>query len=198
MNLRDIRDYLKIVVAYLLIWLYLPHVLVYLLRRDVRVHEDLKRFRDGDVIKGSLFTAFMFHIHHNSYFRSLFYHRCGPILGALIGWYRPGDKYFTISKTTKIGKGCFFEHPYATILNAESIGENFFCIQCTTLGNKNEARPTIGNNVTLGANIIIIGDVCVGNNVTIGAGSVVVKDIPDNCVAVGNPCKPIKFIEFLK
>ena len=59
MNLRDIRDYLKIVVAYLLIWLYLPHVLVYLLRRDVRVHEDLKRFRDGDVIKGSLFTAFI-------------------------------------------------------------------------------------------------------------------------------------------
>ena len=198
MNLRDIRDYLKIVVAYLLIWLYLPHVLVYLLRRDVHVHEDLKRFRDGDVIKGSLFTAFMFHIHHNSYSRSLFYHRCGPILGALIGWYRPGDKYFTISKTTKIGKGCFFEHPYATILNAESIGENFFCIQCTTLGNKNEARPTIGNNVTLGANIIIIGDVRVGNNVTIGAGSVVVKDIPDNCVAVGNPCKPIKFIEFQK
>ena len=116
----------------------------------------------------------------------------------MIGWYRPGDKYFTISKTTKIGKGCFFEHPYATILNAESIGENFFCIQCTTLGNKNEARPTIGNNVTLGANIIIIGDVRVGNNVTIGAGSVVVKDIPDNCVAVGNPCKPIKFIEFQK
>lgn len=49
-----------------------------------------------------------------------------------------------------------------------------------------------GINVTLGANVIIIGDVHIGNNVTIGAGSVVVKDIPDNSVAVGNPAIVIK------
>lgn len=54
--------------------------------------------------------------------------------------------------------------------------------------------PTIGNNVSLGANVTIIGPVHVGNNVTIGAGSVVVKDIPDDCIAVGNPCRPIKHI----
>lgn len=194
MNLRYFRDYIRIVLAYFFIWLYLPHILVFWGAKGCVIREDLKKFREGDVIKGSLFTTFIFHLHHNSYYRSLFYHRCGPILSALIGWYRPGNKYFTISKTTKIGKGCFFEHPYATILNAESIGENFFCIQCTTLGNKNDKRPTIGNNVTLGANVIIIGDVHVGNNVTIGAGSVVVKDIPDNCVVVGNPAKPIKFL----
>lgn len=35
----------------------------------------------------------------------------------------------------------------------------------------------------------------VGDNVIIGAGSVVVKDLPDNCVAVGNPCRPIKVLE---
>ena len=35
----------------------------------------------------------------------------------------------------------------------------------------------------------------IGNNVTIGAGSVVIKDIPDNSIAVGNPCKPIRFID---
>ena len=33
-----------------------------------------------------------------------------------------------------------------------------------------------------------------GNNVTIGAGSVVVKDIPDNCIAAGNPAKVIRYI----
>lgn len=192
MCLRCLRDYLKIVVAYLFIWMYLPHIIVFYFKCHDSVTSDLRRFREGDVVKGWLFTTFMFHIHHNSYFRSLFYHRCGPMLGALIAWYRPGDKYFTISKTTRIGKGCFFEHPYATILNAESIGENFFCIQCTTLGNKNNARPIIGNNVTLGANVIIIGNVHIGNNVTVGAGSVVVKDIPDNSVAVGNPAKVIK------
>lgn len=189
--MREIRDFIKILAAYLFIWVYLPHIVVYLSGGGI-IKEDIKRFREGDVIKASLFTTFLFHIHHNSYYRSLFYHRCGPILSAMIGWYRPGDKYFKISKTTKIGKGCFFEHPYATILNAESIGENFFCIQCTTLGNKNNARPTIGDNVTLGANVIIIGDVHIGNNVTIGAGSVVVKDIPENSVAVGNPARVIK------
>ena len=49
--------------------------------------------------------------------------------------------------------------------------------------------------MTLGANVIIIGNVKVGNNVTIGAGSVVVKDIPDNAIAVGNPAKVIKYKE---
>ena len=37
--------------------------------------------------------------------------------------------------------------------------------------------------------------VTIGNNVVIGGGSVVVKDIPDNSIAVGNPCKVIKKIE---
>lgn len=36
--------------------------------------------------------------------------------------------------------------------------------------------------------------VTIGNNVVIGGGSVVVKDIPDNSVAVGNPCRVIRKI----
>ena len=56
-------------------------------------------------------------------------------------------------------------------------------------------RPVIGDNVTFGVNVTIIGSVKIGNNVTIGAGSVVVKDIPDNSIAVGNPCRVIKTLE---
>ena len=81
------------------------------------------------------------------------------------------------------------------MLNAESIGDNFSCIQCTTLGYGKGGLPVIGNNVSLGANVIIIGRVYVGNNVTVGAGSVVVKDVPDNCVIVGNPAKIIKYLD---
>lgn len=55
------------------------------------------------------------------------------------------------------------------------------------------AKPiSIGNDVWIGGSVVILPGVKIGNNCTIGAGSVVVKDIPDNSVAVGNPCKVIK------
>ena len=56
-----------------------------------------------------------------------------------------------------------------------------------------EKRITIGSNVWIGANSIILPGVKIGDNVVIGAGSVVCHDIPNNSVALGNPCKVIKF-----
>lgn len=52
----------------------------------------------------------------------------------------------------------------------------------------------VGNNVWIGGNVIVLPGVSIGNNVVIGAGSVVVNDIPDNMLAVGNPCKVIRKI----
>ena len=40
----------------------------------------------------------------------------------------------------------------------------------------------------------MVPGVTIGRNVVIGAGSVVTKDIPDNVVAVGNPCKVLREI----
>ena len=57
------------------------------------------------------------------------------------------------------------------------------------------AEPvTIGDNVWIGGSVTILPGVTIGSNVTIGAGSVVTRDIPDNVVAVGNPCKVIKIL----
>ena len=57
------------------------------------------------------------------------------------------------------------------------------------------AKPIkVGDNVWIGGNIVVLPGVPIGNNCVIGAGSVVVKDIPDNSIAVGNPCKVIKQI----
>lgn len=53
----------------------------------------------------------------------------------------------------------------------------------------------IGNNVFIGMKSTILKGVHIGNNVIIGANSLVNKDIPDNCVAVGNPCKVIMGLE---
>lgn len=53
---------------------------------------------------------------------------------------------------------------------------------------------TIGDNVWIGANAVVLPGVRIGDNTVIGAGSVVTKDIPSGVVAVGNPCKPIRDI----
>lgn len=198
MTKRKVRDIVRLLGAVFFCWLYLPHIILYYIRHSLHkiINTDLQRRTNNTELKLSYLLMFLYYLHNDRYFRTLFYHRIGPVLALLIHWWRPGDRYFVISKTTKIGEGAYFAHPFATEINAKSIGKNFSCRHLTTLGNKmdgdNDNRPIIGDNVTLGVNVTIIGGVTIGNNVVIGAGSVVVKDIPDNCVAVGNPCKVIK------
>ncbi len=64
----------------------------------------------------------------------------------------------------------------------------------TGFGNK----VYIGDETWIGTNVIICGNVKIGKHVVIGAGSFVNKDIPDYCVAVGNPAKVIKKYNFDK
>ena len=84
-------------------------------------------------------------------------------------------------------------HPIGVVMAQEAtFGENCRIYQNTTIGLKNGKAPTIGNNVEIFANSVIIGDVHIGDNATIGAGSVVTKDIPANEVWAGNPAHFIK------
>ena len=53
---------------------------------------------------------------------------------------------------------------------------------------------TIGNNVWIGGNSVIMPGIHIGDNVVIGAGSIVTKDIPAWTVAAGNPCRVIRKI----
>lgn len=52
----------------------------------------------------------------------------------------------------------------------------------------------IGKNCWLGSGVIVVPGIKIGDNVVIGAGSVVTKDLPDNVVAVGNPCRILRSI----
>ena len=52
----------------------------------------------------------------------------------------------------------------------------------------------IGDNCWIGGSTVVLPGVSIGNNVVIGAGSVVTKDIPDNVIAVGNPCRVLRTI----
>lgn len=53
---------------------------------------------------------------------------------------------------------------------------------------------TVGSHSWIGGDVVITPGVTIGENCVIGAGSVVTKDIPDNSIAVGNPCKVIRQI----
>lgn len=197
-NLRAYRDQLKFVGSLLFAIIYIPHFILFLIsskKTRELIYSDLEQLKTQIHVSLTNSLLLLFFLHNNSYYRSLFYFRIGPIKALLVNWYRPGNKYFIFSASTKIGYGFSFAHPYATVINASSIGDNFKCIHLTTIGKNDGNRPVIGNNVTCGANVTVIGNIVIGDNVIIGAGSVVVKSIPDNCVVAGVPAKIIKHLK---
>ena len=118
--------------------------------------------------------------------------------------------YCDYGSNIEVGDNFFSNFNFVVLDEAKvTIGDNCFIapnVSIYTVGHPTDpvrrntkvetALPvTIGDNVWIGGSVTILPGVTIGNNVTIGAGSVVVRNIPDNCVAVGNPCKPIKFLE---
>lgn len=110
----------------------------------------------------------------------------------------------------KVGKN-FYMNFDCVILDCAlvEIGDNVLCgpkVQIYTPGHPLDAVErsrgvefakgiTIGSNVWIGGGAIICPGVKIGDNTVIGAGSVVTKDIPSDVVAVGNPCKVIKYLK---
>ncbi|MBQ8227871.1 MAG: acyltransferase [Clostridia bacterium] len=63
------------------------------------------------------------------------------------------------------------------------------------LGYTKIGKITIGNNVFVGADTVVMPDVKIGDNSIIGTRSVVTKDVPDNTVYAGNPARFICTLE---
>ena len=115
--------------------------------------------------------------------------------------------YCDYGSNIKVGKN-FFANYHCTILdNAPvTIGNDVMFapnVSLYTVGHPldpelrlagwEQALPiTIGNNVWLGGNVVVLGGVTIGDNVVIAGGSVVTKDIPANTVAVGSPCRVVR------
>ena len=164
----------------------LPHIALFLMHRD-KLHDDLLKVQD----KRDTVLNFIKVCTREKTFRNLFYYRMGEYRSVFISWLLPPEKTMHIW-CPKIGKGAHFEHSYATYLNAQTIGNDFYCLQLVTLGNGKDGAPVICDNVRIMTGATLFGDITIGNNVTIGANTVVNKDVPDDCTVVGNPARIVK------
>lgn len=86
------------------------------------------------------------------------------------------------------------------IINCKSMGNNCSANIGVVVGNNGgqEERPTIGDNVSLCTGCKVIGNVTIGNNVIVAPNSVVIKDVPDNCIVSGVPAQIIKELQPLE
>lgn len=92
--------------------------------------------------------------------------------------------------STSIGKELKIFHGFGLVVSARSIiGNNVTLRQCTTIGviSQDGRGPTLEDDVEVGANVVIIGEINIGKGSKIGAGSVVINSVPPYSIVVGNP-----------
>ena len=165
----------------------IPHILLYRVYRK-KIAPDLKKYSSDGTGVGSFIKVCT----RQKVFRNLFYYRLGEYISVFIQWLLPPERSLHIW-CPYIGPGAHFEHNYATYLNAERIGSDFYCLQLVTLGNdKQGRRPVIGDHVSIYTGATVFGGIRIGDGVTIGAGAVVSKDVPDHCTVVGNPATIVR------
>jgi serine O-acetyltransferase len=105
---------------------------------------------------------------------------------------------FNIPPQCKIGKGFYIGHFGRVIINEEAeIGCNVNISPGVTIGEtyrgKNKGVPKIGNNVWIGTNAVIVGNIQIGDNVLIAPCAYVNFNVPNNGVVLGNPAKIISY-----
>jgi serine O-acetyltransferase len=102
-----------------------------------------------------------------------------------------------IHPSAKIGTGFFIDHGMGVVIGETAeIGDYVTLFQGVTLGGTGKERgkrhPTLGNHVVVGAGAKILGGITIGDNVKIGANSVVIKNVPPNSTVIGVPARIIK------
>ena len=164
------------------------------------IKSDLHRFQSGPYSFWKLLQGF-----RSQGFRYMFFLRkCADASNPLTFLFyklwlrRYSFKYgFQISPSTKIGYGLYLGHFGTIIISVNAvIGNNCNIGPGVTIGRdhrgKRKGAPTIGNQVWIGTNSVIVGNVSIGDNVLIAPNSFVNNDIPPNSIAIGNPVKIIE------
>ena len=89
---------------------------------------------------------------------------------------------------TCIGEGLYIGHPYCITINEKAIlGKNINIHKGVTIGQENRGT-TIGDNVWIGINSTIVGNIKIGDDVLIAPNAYVNCDVPSHSIVFGNPC----------
>jgi len=101
---------------------------------------------------------------------------------------------FQISPGTQIGEGFYIGHWGTLVISSSAkIGKNCNLSHCITIGKANrgkiEGYPTIGDNVWIGTNSVIVGKIQIGSNVLIAPCSFINFNVPDNSLVIGGQIK---------
>lgn len=95
----------------------------------------------------------------------------------------------------RVGRRLAIDHFGNIVINAGSvIGDDVTIRQGVTIGSKDagsKGAPVLKNRIDVGAGAKIIGSITIGNDVKIGANAVVIADVPDGPIAVGVPARNI-------
>ncbi|WP_022916761.1 serine O-acetyltransferase EpsC [Ruania albidiflava] len=94
-----------------------------------------------------------------------------------------------------LGRRFFVDHGMGVVIGETAeVGDDVLMFHGSTLGGRSMSRgkrhPTVGDRVVIGAGAKVLGPITIGSDVQIGANAVVVKDVPDGAVVVGVPGRP--------
>ncbi len=97
-----------------------------------------------------------------------------------------------IHRESEIGPGLIIHNFSAILVLAQRMGHSCTLNQGVTVGTiRGMGRPSVGNNVYLGAGCKVMGGVTIGDNVVVSANSLVVGDVPSDCTVMGVPARII-------
>lgn len=117
-------------------------------------------------------------------------------------WYRlrlrriSAKTMIQIPHATEIGAGFYIGHCGAVVINpCAVIGKNVNIAAGVTVGQENRGKrkgtPRIGNEVWIGTNAVVVGNITVGDDVLIAPLTFVNFDVPSHSVVIGNPARII-------
>jgi len=161
-----------------------------------RLREDIQTIYDKDPAARSLFEVLTCYpgLHANWFHRLA--HRLWKgkrfLLARLVSHFNRFITGIEIHPGAQIGRRFFIDHGSGVVIGETAeVGDDVLMYQGTTLGGTSsehsKRHPSVGNNVVIGANSIILGPITIGDGAKVGSGSVVVQPVPEGATVIGVP-----------